>query len=105
MKPLNTLAVKILCCALILGAAQRPASAITAELAKKCRAMAIKAHPYELPGKAKGTATAQRSYFSDCVAKGGNMPDNTNGAATATPAQGNSPTQNESTASPPATPK
>jgi hypothetical protein len=105
MKPLNILAVKIVCVALILGAAQHPAVAITAEVAKKCRAMAIKAHPYQLPGKGKGTATAERNYFDDCVAKGGNMPDDTKGAATATPAQGNSPAQNESTSSPPATPK
>jgi hypothetical protein len=48
--------------------------AITAELAKKCRLMAIQAHPTQLPGKkSTGVEAAQRSYFSDCVAHEGNM--------------------------------
>jgi hypothetical protein len=52
----------------------QPASAISAELAKKCRAMAIKAHPTQLPGtKATGVEKAQRDYFTECVAKGGKM--------------------------------
>lgn len=51
-----------------------PASAITVELAKKCRDMAIKAHPYQLPGvKGPGTAAAERDYYNDCIAKDGNM--------------------------------
>lgn len=57
-------------------AAGAPAAAITAELAKKCRALAIKAHPYKLPGqKGPGSAEAERAYFNECVAKGGNMSD------------------------------
>ena len=48
--------------------------AITAELAKKCRLMAVQAHPTQLPGKKNtGVEAAQRSYFSDCVAHEGNM--------------------------------
>jgi hypothetical protein len=51
----------------------RPASAISAELAKKCRAMAIKAHPSpKLGSKASGADKAQRDYFRECIAKGGN---------------------------------
>jgi hypothetical protein len=47
---------------------------ISAELAKKCRALAIKAHPTERAGS-RAYAQAQRDYFQDCIAKGGNMPD------------------------------
>lgn len=54
--------------------AEAPASAITAELAKKCRALAIKAHPWKRPGEKGGTAQVQRDYFSECLAKGGDMP-------------------------------
>ena len=48
--------------------AQRP----TAELAKKCREMAVKAHPTQLAGTTP-YAALQREYFRQCVAKGGNM--------------------------------
>ena len=54
----------------------QPASAISAELAKKCRAMAIKAYPTPTPGsKLTGAEKAQRDYFRECVAKGGKMED------------------------------
>lgn len=63
-----------------LSSTVRPASAISLELAKKCRAMALTAHPYKLPGtKGPGTAAAQRSYYDECIAKGGNMPDGNGG--------------------------
>lgn len=52
-------------------------SAISADLANKCRAMAIKAHPTPLAGsKASGAEKAQRDYFQTCVAKGGKMDNN-----------------------------
>jgi hypothetical protein len=48
--------------------------AITVELAKKCRLMAIQAHPTQLPGtKNTGVDAAQRTYFSTCVANEGKM--------------------------------
>jgi hypothetical protein len=51
-----------------------PSSATSAELAKQCRAMAIKAHPNPIPGsKASGAEKAQREYFQACIAKGGKM--------------------------------
>ena len=50
------------------------ASAISTELAKKCRAMAIKAYPPPTPGsKPTGAGKGQRDYFRECVAKGGKM--------------------------------
>ena len=48
------------------------------ELAKKCRDLAIKAHPYELPGAKAGNASAERGYFSECVSHNGKMPTATN---------------------------
>ncbi len=47
---------------------------ISAELAKKCRALMIKAHPTELYGPT-GTAALQRSYFEECISQQGNMSD------------------------------
>jgi hypothetical protein len=56
------------------------AVAISGDLAKKCRDLAIEAHPYKLPGeKGPGTAQAQRDYFKDCVTKGGNMSETETG--------------------------
>jgi len=49
------------------------ACAISADLAKKCRELAIKSHPPALPGSSKGTAQVERDYFRQCVAKGGNV--------------------------------
>jgi hypothetical protein len=50
------------------------AGPISAELAKKCRALATKAHPTERAGTTP-YAQAQREYFQDCIAKRGNMPE------------------------------
>lgn len=52
----------------------QPVSAISVELAKKCRAMAVKAHPTQIAGtKPTGAEKAQRDYFRECVAKDGKM--------------------------------
>jgi hypothetical protein len=51
--------------------AQR-AQQVSAELAKKCREMAVKAHPPQ-PAGTSPYAAAQRDYFRECVAKNGNM--------------------------------
>ena len=45
---------------------------VSAELAKKCREMAVKAHPPQ-PAGTSPYAAAQRDYFRACIAKGGNM--------------------------------
>lgn len=73
--------------------ASQPAFAISADLAKKCRDMAIKAHPFNVAGSKTGTAAAQRSYFNDCITKAGNVPDDQlgpggNGDLQAAPASG-----------------
>jgi hypothetical protein len=47
-----------------------PASAVDADVAKKCRALAIKAHPTPKAGtKAGGAEKAQRDYFQTCLTK------------------------------------
>ena len=54
------------------------ASAITAEVAKKCNVLLAKEFPPRVPGNpaagsTKGTAQTERAYFKKCVANGGNM--------------------------------
>jgi hypothetical protein len=63
-----------------VGSMTVSASAVTAEVAKKCDALTMKAFPPRVPGNpaagtAKGTPRSVRSYFSKCVANGGNMND------------------------------
>jgi hypothetical protein len=53
-----------------------PASAITADLAKKCRAMAIEKHPSVPAGTKTGNAKAQRDFYITCITNNGTMPDN-----------------------------
>ena len=70
-KSFSTLIVLALTAYLFMA---QPASAISVELAKKCRAMAIKAHPTQMAGtKQTGNEKAQRDYFRECVAKDGKM--------------------------------
>ena len=45
------------------------AAAPSADVARKCRQLAILAHPTQPAGSAQGSAQAQRSYFQDCVVK------------------------------------
>jgi hypothetical protein len=58
---------------LVFVSAGKPASAITAELAKKCREMAFKEHPPVRVGSKPGASKAQQEYFRTCVAKNGKM--------------------------------
>ena len=56
------------------------ASAVTADVARKCAALTAKAYPPQVPGNpaaglAKGTVQSKRDYFNKCVANGGNMDD------------------------------
>ena len=54
------------------------ASAVTAEVAKKCSALTAKAFPPRVignpaAGSTKGTARDEQDYFKRCVANGGNI--------------------------------
>jgi hypothetical protein len=55
----------------ILLLSPSPTAAISVDLAKKCRDMAIKAHPLAMPGKPY--AQAERDFFRQCVAKNGQI--------------------------------
>ncbi len=56
-------------------AATTPAAAISADLAIKCRQMAIKAHPPQRIGSKTGTAGEERKFYRDCLANGGSTPE------------------------------
>jgi hypothetical protein len=61
-----------------IGTTSGSASAITVEVAKKCAALTAKAFPPRMAGNpaagiAKGTGQSEQSYFSKCVASGGNV--------------------------------
>jgi hypothetical protein len=63
------------------------ALAITAEVAKKCSALAAKAFPPRVVGNPaagvqNGTYQDFRNYFNKCVASGGNPPEQENQKAT-----------------------
>jgi hypothetical protein len=70
---------------LILSAAS-PAIAISADLAKKCREMAIKAHPPE-PAGTHPYAQAERDFYHTCISNNGEMNGSSGGAAATTPQQ------------------
>jgi hypothetical protein len=52
-----------------------PAIAISADLAKKCREMAVKSHPPE-PAGTKPCAQAERDFFRNCISKSDDAKDN-----------------------------
>src|SRR5262245_47608177 len=63
-----------------MGCMNGRASAITAEVARKCAALTAKAYPPQVPsnpgaGLAKGRAQFKRGYFSKSLANGGNIDD------------------------------
>jgi hypothetical protein len=53
-----------------------PASALSADLANKCRVMAIKAHPATRVGVKAGSARAQRDYYRACLTNSGTASGN-----------------------------
>lgn len=57
----------------MLAVAPQPASAITVELAKKCRELAAKALPKEGASDRRANIKAQQKYYEDCVAKNGKL--------------------------------
>ena len=57
----------------MLASSVDPAFALSAELATKCRAMAIKAHPPVLAGSKRGSAKAELDYYRMCVKKDGKV--------------------------------
>jgi len=70
---------------LALSLAGERASALSPELANKCRAMALKTYPPQRAGGATINAQAQRNYFKMCVSKNGDV--DTDGAQKEPPAR------------------
>ena len=65
---------------IVLGWVPDRASAITAELARKCSVLTTKQFPPREPGNpaagsARGSGSDQRAYFNKCVANGGKVDD------------------------------
>lgn len=60
--------------AVLALAPPRPAAAISVDLAKKCRDMAVKAHP-PAPAGTSPYAQAEREFFSKCIKNNGEMPN------------------------------
>jgi hypothetical protein len=58
----------------VLAMAAPVRAEITADLAKHCRAMMLKAHPVQMYG-ASGSAAAQRDYFKKCIERQGKVED------------------------------
>jgi hypothetical protein len=58
----------------VAAAVATPAAAISADLAIKCRNLAVKAHPPKPVGSKKGNAVAERKYYRSCIANNGEGP-------------------------------
>jgi hypothetical protein len=72
--------IAIAACAAATAAAAPAQAAISADLAKQCREMMVKAHPTVMYGT-NGAAAAQREYFQDCIKRQGKV-DNGGSAPT-----------------------
>src|SRR5262245_48493479 len=80
MRRIGVLSALVGLVCIAVGCMNDRASAVTAEVARKCAALTAKAYPPQVTsnpaaGLAKGTAQVKRDYFSKCVANGGNMDD------------------------------
>jgi hypothetical protein len=72
--------------AAIMAIAPSAHAQISADLARQCRTMMLKAHPTEMYGTT-GSAAAQREYFQDCIKRQGRMDDRGSDPAKATDGQ------------------
>lgn len=70
-KLVQSLAMSAAFAAVVTFSAMQFAHAISADLARKCRELAIKSHPPTVVGSSKGAAQAERDSFRQCVARGG----------------------------------
>jgi hypothetical protein len=72
----SALAAGLMCVAVI--STTNNASAVTAEVARKCAALTAKAYPPRVvgnpaAGSTKGSGLSQQEYFKRCVANGGDV--------------------------------
>jgi hypothetical protein len=61
--------------ALVVASVASPAFAVDVQLAKKCRDLAIKAHPPAVAGSKTGTAQAERDFYRTCIDHNGKVDD------------------------------
>jgi hypothetical protein len=73
--PLAALTAIVALAHVVVLSTASPVAAISADLAKKCRDMAINSHPPPIPPGNKAYAQAERDFFHECVSKNGQMPD------------------------------
>lgn len=66
--------IAISLCAAAMAAATSAQAQITADVARQCRAMMLKAHPTMMYGRT-GSAAAQREYYQDCIRRQGKVDD------------------------------
>src|SRR5258708_20090280 len=66
--------ITIFVCAAAMAVATSAQAQITADVARQCRAMMLKAHPTMMYGRT-GSAAAQRDYYQDCIKRQGKMDD------------------------------
>ena len=71
-KILNVAATVLVVVQILILSTTSPVLAISADLAKKCRDMAIKAHPPASSGT-QAYAQAERDFFKACIANNGQM--------------------------------
>jgi hypothetical protein len=57
---------------MVVAGVVSPASAISVELAKRCRAEALKEHPTTPTGSRQSSARAQRDAYEACLRQGAN---------------------------------
>ncbi len=74
----SALAAGLMCVA--VASTTNNASAVAAEVARKCAALTAKAYPPRVvgnpaAGSAKGSGLSQQEYFKRCVANGGDVGD------------------------------
>ena len=72
----SALAATLMCVTVV--SATSNASAVSAEVARKCAALTAKAYPPRVvgnpaAGSAKGSGLTQQEYFKRCVANGGDV--------------------------------
>jgi hypothetical protein len=86
--------VALICIA--VGLMMNSASAVTADLARKCSGLMAKAYPPREPGNpaagsTKGNGLAAQTYYQKCLVNNGRVDDNAGAQANSPGTQGNNP--------------
>jgi hypothetical protein len=86
--------VALICIA--VGLMMNSASAVTADLARKCSGLMAKAYPPREPGNpaagsTKGNGLAAQTYYQKCLANNGKLDDNAGAQANSPGTQRNNP--------------